>query len=338
MTDEIVSEDVKRVVAQLSPDEFKGRKVLVTGGAGFLGSYLCDVLVEMGGYVTCLDNFSTGLLQNVDHLTKTKNFRIVKSDVTHSNVDDKYNCILHFASRASPEDYQRYPVETMLANAFGSHQMLELARKSDARILFASSSEVYGDAIEVPTAESYWGNVNPTGIRSCYDEGKRFGEALFMAYHRSYGLDTRIVRIFNTYGPRLRADGAYARALSRFVLQALRGEPLTVYGDGSQTRSFCYVTDTVTGILLASANEKIRGDLVNIGNLQEISILELARKIRRIAKSSSSITFHPLPEDDPKRRKPDITKAKKLLFWEPKVNLENGLGRTVRWFLRHLNH
>lgn len=332
MTDRIISEDVRQIRSRLGETTLEAKNVLVSGGSGFLGSYLCDVLIEMGCEVTCLDDFSTGLPQNIDNLTGNKNFKIVESDVTHSTINDGYDHILHFAARASPEDYQLHPVKTMLANAFGSYQLLESARKSDATILFASSSEVYGDAVEVPTTESYWGNVNPTGVRSCYDEGKRFGEALFMAYHRSCGLDTRIVRIFNTYGPRLRADGAYARALSRFVLQALRGESLTVYGDGSQTRSFCYVTDTIAGILSALASNSMKGDVVNIGNPQEVSILDLAKKIRETAGSASGITFHPLPEDDPKRRRPDITKAEKLLSWKAEVNLEDGLDRTIRWF------
>lgn len=212
--------------------------------------------------------------------------------------------------------------------------MLELARKHDSKILFASTSEVYGDAQVVPTSETYWGNVNPTGMRSCYDEGKRFGEALFMAYHRQYGLDVRIARIFNSYGPRLRAEGAYGRVVSRFITQALAGQPLTLYGDGKQTRSFCYITDTAKGLLLFLANEGARGEVLNVGNYEEVTILELAQRIRRLANSTSSITFYPLPKDDPKRRCPDMDRTQRLLGWKPRISLEQGLVRTIRWFQR----
>lgn len=332
MIDEIVSEDVQRIINSSKTSVFKDKNVLVTGGAGFIGSYLCDVFAELGANVTCLDDFSTGLIENIDHLLKRRNFKLVKKDVCNFNDEEKNDFVLHLASRASPEEYQLHPVKTLLDNSYGSYMMLELARKNNSRILFASSSEVYGDAKIFPTPEIYWGNVNPVGVRSCYDEGKRFGEALFMAFHREHGLDTRIVRIHNTYGPRLRADGNYARALSRFALQALRDWDLTVYGDGNQTRTFCYVTDTVLGILLALNTEKSEGDVINIGSSCEMPILDLAKKIRKIVGSKSQITFHPLPEDDPKRRCPDVTKARRILNWTPKVSLEEGLDRTIRWF------
>jgi UDP-glucuronate decarboxylase len=318
----------------LKRDDFEGKHLLVTGGAGFIGSWICDVLIGLGTTLDCLDDFSTGQNENMDHLVGKTSFRLIKADVSNFRSKLKYDCILHLASRASPEEYQQHPIKTLRANSIGSYNMLELARKDDAKILFASTSEVYGDAQSVPTLETYWGNVNPVGVRSCYDEGKRFGEALFMAYHRQHGLNVRIARIFNTYGPRLRAEGAYGRAVSRFITQALAGKPLTVYGDGMQTRSFCYITDTATGLLLFLANEGARGEVVNVGNSEEVTILELAQRIRRLANSTSSITFYPLPKDDAKRRCPDMDRAQRLLGWKPKISLEQGLVRTIRWFQR----
>jgi UDP-glucuronate decarboxylase len=332
MIDKIISDDVERILRQIKADGFEGSKLLVTGGSGFLGSYLCDTLVKAHANVACLDDFSTGSVQNVDHLFNVGNFWMVKEDVSGFQGNEDCDFILHFASRASPDEYQLNPVKTLLANSHGSYRMLELARRHDARILFASSSEVYGDSKVFPTPETYWGNVNPVGVRSCYDEGKRYGEALLTAYHRQYGLDTRIVRIHNTYGPRLRADGAYARALSRFVLQALRGEDLTVYGDGVQTRSFCYVSDTIAGILLMLSSPRSKGEVVNIGSTDEVKILDLAKKIREMIGGKSKIAFLPLPEDDPKRRRPDISMARELLGWQPKISLEEGLKRTTDWF------
>lgn len=335
MIDETVLDDIQLVKKEIRADPFVDKDILVTGGAGFIGSYLCDMFIELGAHVTCLDEFSTGLTGNIDHFKGRNCFKLVIEDVSKFQSEGEYDYILHFASRASPEDYQLHPIETLLANSFGSYRMLELARKCDARILFASSSEVYGDAKNIPTPETYWGNVNPVGVRSCYDEGKRFGEALFMAYHRKYDMDTRIVRIHNTYGPRLRADGHYARVLSRFILQALEGKDLTVYGDGSQTRSFCYITDTILGISLILNNEKCKGEVINIGSPCETSILNLAINIKEIVGSKSSIAFYPLPEDDPKRRCPDVSKARKILGWEPKMGIEDGLRRLITWFRKH---
>lgn len=337
MIDEIVLEDVERVVNAFEHDTFRDRSVLVTGGAGFIGSYSCDALVRLGAAVTCLDNFSTGLTENVDHLLPKRSFRLVKEDVSSFEGGEKFDFVLHFASRASPEEYQLYPVETLLANSRGSHRMLELARKHDSTILFASSSEVYGDPEVIPTPEDYWGNVNHLGPRSCYVEGKRFSETLFTAFHRKYSLDTRILRIFNTFGPRLRGDSFYARVLSRFTLQALREENLTVYGDGSQTRSFCYVTDLIDGILLASSNVKAKGEVINLGSPFEISILDAAKRVMKTVGCESGITYRPLPEDDPKRRCPDIRKAKEILGWEPKVSLEKGLERSILWFRKRVD-
>lgn len=332
MIDSIILEDVEKTRNALRKGNFEDKRVLVTGGAGFIGSWICDVLIGLGTTLDCLDDFSTGKHENTDHLVGKTGFRLIKADVSNFRSKLKYDCILHLASGASPEEYQQHPIKTLRANSIGSYNMLELARKDDAKILFASTSEVYGDAQSVPTLETYWGNVNPVGVRSCYDEGKRFGEALFMAYHRQYGLNVRIARIFNTYGPRLRAEGAYGRAVSRFITQALAGKPLTVYGDGMQTRAFCYVIDTVMGLLALLISESARGELVNIGNPEEVTILDLARRIKRLANTSSPIVFYPLPRDDPRRRCPDIGKAEKLLQWKPKISLEQGLTRTITWF------
>jgi UDP-glucuronate decarboxylase len=244
----------------------------------------------------------------------------------------KFDFILHMAGHASPDEYQVHPIETLQTSAVGTEKMAELARKNDSTLLFASTSEVYGDAEIVPTPESYWGKVNPVGPRSCYDEGKRFAEALLMAYCKQYGLDVRVPRIFNSYGPRLREDGLYGRAMSRFILQALTNQPITVYGDGKQTRSFCYITDTVTALMLLTASSKAKGEVVNVGNTQEVSILELAKKVKEITKCKSEIEFHPLPKDDPKRRCPDTNKLERLVGWKPTVSFEEGLKGTVTWF------
>jgi len=332
LIDPIISEDIKDISDNLDIPFFKDKEILITGGAGFLGSYLCDLFVSLGSYVSCLDNFSTSTLENIDHLTKMKNFRLLREDVSKIAIKETFNYIFHLSSRASPEDYQLHPVETLITNSVGSNETLKLAVKGNSRILFASSSEIYGDPQAIPTSEDYWGNVNPVGVRSCYDEGKRFGEALFMAYRRQYGLDIRITRIHNTYGPRIRSDGNYARALPRFIDQALKGEDITVYGDGSQTRSFCYVSDTIRGIIAAIYNDRAEGEVFNIGNPYEISILGLAEKIKELTHSTSKIVFRPLPEDDPKRRSPSILKAKKRLNWQPKISLEDGLKRTIKWF------
>ena len=336
MIDKIISGDVNSIVSYFSPETFRDKNVLITGGAGFIGSYLCETLVQLGATVVCLDNFSTGLTENIDHLFSKKNFQLITGDVSKYENREKLDYILHFASRASPDDYQLYPVETLLANSQGSYRLLEQARKDDSIILFASSSEIYGNPEVVPTPEDYLGKVSSIGPRSCYVEGKKFSEALFMAYHRKYELDSRIIRIFNTYGPRLRGDGFYGRVLSRFILQALGGKDLTVYGDGSQTRSFCYVTDLIQGILLAISNGKVNGEVINLGSPSEITIMDSAMKLMEIVGRKLNISFYPLPEDDPKRRCPEIRKVKELLNWEPRVNLEEGLKKTFEWFNRHV--
>jgi UDP-glucuronate decarboxylase len=332
MMDNIIKQDIDRIKSAVKGEGFKGKKVLVTGGAGFIGSWLCDILVDFGVNVTALDDLSTGRMKNIDHLCKNSSFKFVNSDVCKFESSEKFTFILHMAGHASPDEYQTHPIETLQTSALGTFAMAELARKNDATLLFASTSETYGDTEVIPTPETYWGKVNPIGPRSCYDEGKRFAEALLMAYSKQYGLDVRVPRIFNSYGPRLREDGLYGRAMSRFIVQALTNQPITVYGDGKQTRSFCYITDTVTGLILLATNPKAKGEVVNIGNAQEKTILELATKIKEVTKCKSEVTFHPLPKDDPKRRCPDTTKLEKLVSWKPNVTFEDGLKRTITWF------
>jgi UDP-glucuronate decarboxylase len=332
MIDEIIREDLEKIKSAVPADVFKEKHVLITGGAGFIGSWLADVLIGFGANVTVVDNFSTGRMKNIDHLTGHKSFRLVKADVCDYNEDTKIDYVFHMAAHASPDEYMAHPIDTLLTSALGTQKIAELARKNDATLLFASTSECYGDAEVVPTPETYWGKVNPIGPRSCYDEGKRFAEALLMAYSKQYGLDVRVPRIFNSYGPRLREDGLYGRALSRFISQALSGEPITVYGDGKQTRSFCYITDTVTGLLLLTTNRKAKGEVVNLGNSQEISIIELAQLIRKDTNTKSAIEFLPLPKDDPRRRRPDTAKLEGLVGWKPNVPLDYGLKRTIAWF------
>ena len=303
-------------------------KVLVTGGAGFIGSHLCDFLLGKDCEVVCMDNLLTGSLENIAHIQDPR-FVFVKHDVTNFiSIKGGVDYVLHFASPASPIDYLELPIQTLKVGSLGTHRALGLAKARGARFLLASTSEVYGDPLVHPQREDYWGNVNPVGPRGVYDEAKRFAEAMTMAYHRVHGLDTRIVRIFNTYGSRMRlTDG---RAVPTFVRQALRNEPLTVYGDGSQTRSFTYVSDLVDGIwrlMHAPVN-----DPVNIGNPRELTLLELAKHVIRATGSTSEIVFRPLPVDDPQVRQPDIGRARGLLGWEPTIELEEGLARTVEWY------
>jgi len=304
-------------------------RAVVTGGAGFLGSHLCDLLIEKGWEVLCLDNLVTGSDTNVSHLLGHARFRFVRQDVTrYIEVPGPVDAVLHFASPASPPDYLKLPIQTLKVGALGTHNSLGLALAKKAKFIQASTSECYGDPEVSPQPETYWGHVNPIGPRGVYDEAKRFAEALTMAYHRSHGLDTRIARIFNTYGPRMRLNDG--RALPNFLYQALSGEPITVYGDGKQTRSFCYVSDLLDGIYrLLESNEH---EPVNIGNPHEITILEFAERVRSLVGATTPIVFRPLPQDDPKQRCPDITKARRILCWEPKVDLEEGLKRTYESF------
>ena len=304
-------------------------RTLITGGAGFLGSHLCDYFIAKGHRVICMDNLLTGNMDNVAHLIGHERFTFIDYDVTnYIYVEGQVENILHFASPASPIDYLRLPIQTLKVGSLGTHKTLGLARAKGARYLLASTSECYGDPLVHPQAEDYWGNVNPVGPRGVYDEAKRFAEALTMAYHRFHGVNTRIVRIFNTYGTRMRIDDG--RALPTFMIQSLRGEALTVFGDGTQTRSFCYVDDLVEGIyrLLHSAEH----EPVNLGNPDEMSVLEFARKVIDVTGSKSSIVFKDLPVDDPRVRQPDITKARKILGWEPRVPLGEGLKRVLNYF------
>lgn len=304
-------------------------RVAITGAAGFLGSHLTDRFLADGHQVVGLDNFITGQAANVAHLANDRNFRFVEQDVSDPFlVDGPLDGVLHFASPASPPDYQRFPLETLKVGSVGTSNSIELARAKGARFFLASTSEVYGDPTVHPQPESYWGYVSSVGERSMYDEAKRFAEATTMAYHRSYGVDTRIVRIFNTYGPRMRPrDG---RVVSNFIVQALRGEPLTVYGHGQQTRSFCYVSDLVEGIYRLFQSDRI--EPTNVGNPGEFTMLELAALVLELTGSASPLEHRPMPPDDPKQRKPDITIARAVLGWEPKVPLRDGLRRTIDYF------
>lgn len=303
--------------------------ILITGGAGFLGSHLCDYFLAKDFRVIAMDNLITGNIANIEHLFGNEDFRYIKHDVTeYTWVEGDLDYILHFASPASPIDYLKIPIQTLKVGAMGTHKMLGLAKEKGARMLIASTSEVYGDPLIHPQPEDYWGNVNPVGFRGCYDEAKRFMEAMTMAYHRYHGVETRIVRIFNTYGPRMRLDDG--RVLPAFMGQALRGEDITVFGDGSQTRSFCFVNDLVEGIYRLLMSDEVNP--VNVGNPAEITILDFAKEVIELIGSDSKIIYKELPQDDPKIRKPDISKAKSLLGWEPKVQRSEGLKITLDYF------
>jgi len=334
-------------------------RILITGGAGFLGSHLSDSLVQAGHSVICMDNLLTGRMENIDHLLGHERFMFLKYNVCdYLHVEGSLDALLHFASPASPQDYLEFPIATLKVGALGTHKALGLARAKGARFLLASTSEVYGDPLVNPQPEAYWGNVNPISPRGVYDEAKRFAEAMTMAYHRYHGLDTRVVRIFNTFGPRMRANDG--RVVSNFIVQALQGKPLSVFGEGQQTRSFCYVDDLVRGIvglLSADSDKTIEQridrkflltqagpsdgpsihDPVNIGNPRELTVLEIARLVIKLTGSSSEISFHPLPTDDPKVRRPDISRARALLKWEPQVSLEDALNRTIAYFRKVLS-
>ncbi len=305
------------------------KTAVITGGAGFIGSHLCDRLLDAGFKVICLDNLITGSLKNIKHLLSRKDFIFIKHNVTkYISLAGKVDYVLHFASPASPDDYLKYPIQTLKVGSLGTHNALGLAKAKKAKFLLASTSEVYGDPLAHPQAESYWGHVNPVGVRGCYDESKRFAEAITMAYQRTHKLDTRIARIFNTYGPRMRIhDG---RVVPNFIYQALNNRPLTVYGTGKQTRSFCYVEDLITGLL-----ELMKSPLntpINLGNPEEFTVLALAKLVIKLTCAGSKLVFKSLPQDDPRQRQPDITQARRLLKWRPKVKLEAGLKKTIAWF------
>ncbi len=304
-------------------------RVLLTGGAGFIGSHLTESLLEDGHEVVVVDNLSSGQESNIDHLKDEENFTFKNQDVLEDlEIEGKLDYVLHFASRASPDDYQEHPIHTLRTNSEGTLKMLELADEHEAKFMYSSTSEVYGNPEVHPQTEDYNGNVNPVGPRACYDEGKRFGEAAIVSYDMKQGIDYRIIRIFNSYGPRLKAEDG--RVISNFLNQALNDEPLTVYGDGKQTRSFCYVDDLVNGIRKAMESEK--GEIFNLGNPDEYTILELAKKVQEVLDTESEIVHQELPEDDPEKRRPDITSAKEKLGWTPEISLEKGLKKTARYY------
>ena len=308
--------------------------IVITGGSGFVGSYLCEKLINDGHKIIVIDNLLTGSTDNVNNLLDNKNFSFIEHDVQdHIEIEDKVDYVLHFASAASPKAYTEHPVNTLKAGSVGTINTLGLAKKHSAEYLLASTSEVYGDPLISPQNEEYWGNVNPNGERSMYDEAKRFAEAAVATYSRSYGLKTKIVRIFNTYGPRMQLNDG--RVVTNFIVQALRNENITIYGDGTQTRSFSYVEDTVAGII--SLMNSTEYDVFNIGNPNEMTVGQLAEKIIELTDSTSEIKYLELPNDDPKQRKPDITKAKTKLNWEPKVNLDEGLAKTITWVEEQLS-
>jgi nucleoside-diphosphate-sugar epimerase len=307
------------------------QRVLVTGGAGFIGSHLCEFLLEKGYEVVCLDNLLTGSRKNIEKLLVNENFKFIESDITKDIPETaQVDAVFHLASPASPKGYQDNPEETLLANSVGTLNVLNLAKENKAKVLITSTSEIYGDPLEHPQKETYWGNVNSFGPRACYDESKRFAEAATYVFLNKYNIDARIIRIFNTYGPKMQKDDG--RVVSNFINQAIENKPLTIYGDGSQTRSFCYVSDMVIGIYKAMFEERTTGEIFNLGNPSEFTMLELAEKVKKLTESKSEIVYKDLPKDDPKQRKPDITKAKEKLGWEPKVTVDEGLQKTIEFY------
>jgi UDP-glucuronate decarboxylase len=324
--------DLDKIVISVKSLPIAGKMVLVTGGAGFLGSWMCDTLIALDARVICIDNLSSGLRNNISHLLSNNNFEFLERDICEPvPLDQKIDVVLHMASRAGPFEFEKYPIEILQSNTLGTYRALEIARENRAIFLFASTSEIYGNPAVVPTPETYYGNVNPVGPRGCYDESKRCGEAYAMAYHKQFGLNVKIVRIFNTYGPRMRANDIYGRVVPRFVDQALNNKPITVFGTGEQTRSFCYVTDQIEGLLkLAFCPEA--GAVVNIGNPQEFRIIDLANLVKKLINTCSEISYSRLPKDDPYRRCPDINRARQMLGWQPRVTLQEGLNKTIEWF------
>ena len=345
-----ISNDISEIIQRIEEEHisFKNKVILVTGGSGFLGSWICDVLVEQEAYCICLDNLSSGKIENISHLMDKENFRFVNHDIskpiffgfTHHPdgicIGDvkKIDIVMHMASRASPFEFQRYPIEIIKSNTLGTMNALEVAKYHNALFFYTSTSEVYGNppAEEVPTSETYFGHVNPVGPRSCYDESKRAGEAIIKAYELEHDLKTKIVRIFNTSGPRIRYGPEFGRVIPNFIHQAINDEDITVFGDGSQTRSFTYVVDEIEGLLKIVGIDKAVGEVINVGNDKEYTILELAEVIKDLTNSNSKIIFKKLPIDDPVRRSPNLDKAKNILNWEPKTNLREGLKKTIEWF------
>jgi len=323
--------DTQVLLDHLQDISLSEKRILVTGGAGFLGSWMCETIIRKEGSVICADNLSSGRYSNIEHLIHLSQFTFVNHDISHPlEIDGPLDYVMHLASRASPLEFTQYPLEILKSNTLGTMNALEIARKFDASFLFTSTSEIYGDPSVTPTPETYRGNVNTIGIRGCYDEAKRAGEAICMAFHREYGTDVRIARIFNTYGPKMRSDGHYGRVVPRFIDQALNNRPITIFGDGLQTRSFCYVTDQIEGLVRLACIPELTGTPINIGNPLEVTIIDLAKRIIDRTGSKSELEFHELPEDDPRRRCPDISRARELLNWAPKVDLNTGLDAMIQ--------
>ena len=328
MNQRTITPDIGIILNGLQDISFEGQRVLITGGSGFLGSWMCEALLHKGAEVICLDNYASGRPENTDHLLSHPDFSRVNHDISKSYIPEKkIDLICHMASRASPLEFEHYPIQILKSNTLGTMQALGIAKRNNARVLFTSTSEIYGEASIFPTPETYRGNVNSLGIRGCYDEAKRAGEAFCMAYYRQHGLNVRISRIFNTYGPRMRSDGHYGRVIPRFFDQALHNRDITIFGDGRQTRSFCYVTDQITGLLRLAGLPGLAGQVINIGNPAEWTVLKLAEMIIDLIHSESKLSFHPMPPDDPTRRVPDISKARAILGWEPLVELQDGLSK-----------
>lgn len=331
---EVITQGLNQILENINYS-FENKNILITGGAGFLGSWLCDVLVKLNANVLCLDNLSSGLKGNIAHLEEKENFSFKNHDIsTPFFPEHNIDLIFHLASRASPFEFSKHPIQILKANTLGTWIVLGITKKFNATLVYASTSEIYGDPDDahIPTSEKYYGNVNPIGPRSCYDEAKRAGEAFAMAYMLEHNLDIRVVRIFNIYGPRMRPGNLYGRVIPNFITQALSSQNITVFGDGTQTRSFTYISDGIKGLLKIASSKKSTGQVINLGNDKEIQILELAKMVRKITNSSSQISFDDLPEDDPHRRCPDINKIRTLLGWEPRTYLETGLNLTVNWY------
>ena len=323
--------EISEIVSKINKEYYKDKSVLVTGGAGFLGSWLCEALLALGSEVICLDNYSSGQEENIHHLLENPKFTLMIQDVSEPfTIEKKLDYVFHLASRAGPFEFAEFPIEIIRSNTIGTMQALEIAAENNAKFLFTSTSETYGEPAIFPTPETYRGNVNAVGPRGCYDEAKRCGEALCMAYLRQKNVDVRIARIFNTYGPRIRADGIYGRVIPRFVDQVLNDRPITIFGDGSQTRCFCYVTDTVSGLLRLAAYDSCTGEVVNIGSSHEMTILELAKTIAEICGKELNLEYHPMPQDDPTRRLPDTKKANELLDWTNSVSVETGVKQLIK--------
>ena len=327
----IAESDIALLIQNSQKFRISNKEFLITGGAGFLGSWLCEILLAKNAKVYCVDNLSSGRAENIKHLRTNKSFIFKKIDITKKSLNLKPDYIFHLASRPSPDDYLNNAIQTIDVNTEGTRKILELTRKTDAKLLFTSTSEVYGEATVFPTPESYYGNVNPSGPRSCYDESKRLCESLCMAYNRTYGLDLRIVRLFNTYGPRLRGDGNYGRALSRFIWQSINNQRITIWGNGKQTRSFCYITDMINGLMGSLLVKKTKGETINLGNPKETRIIDLANMVIKLTDSKSKVKYLPMPDNDPRRRLPKITKARQIIGFNPRVKLNQGLSKTIKW-------